>query len=153
MQKLGEIQILDKYKIFSKNLVTIYNAARDVVITNCYSEFHECKVLDETVGDHQLIKCILDHKVTKAPKFRDIDIRNYSKENIENLQRHLDNINFSPLIQNNDIEYVTSSLNEYIGQLHDHFFPYKSIRIHPKFIFKPSKQLLKEIRKKKILYI
>ena len=61
----------------------------DVVMTNCYSNFVECKVLDDRIGDHQALKCTLDFKVNKASKFQKVLIRDQSLNNLKALSYFL----------------------------------------------------------------
>ena len=125
----------------------------DVVFTNCYSDFLDCSVLDEKIGDHQAIKCELSTKVYKAPHFEKVEIRNHCKRNVEHFIDYLQNSSdYSMLLECNDIEAVTSSLNNHIGSAYSEFFPLKTIKRHEKYIDKPSAELLEAIKDTDKLY-
>ena len=62
----------------------------DVIMTNCYSNFVGCGVPKDIIGDHQVIKCELEFKVQKAPKYENIVIRDHSLHNIDSFVMFLD---------------------------------------------------------------
>ena len=54
------------------------------------------------------------------------------------------------VIYNAEIAAIT--LNDHLNYNYEQYFPLKTIKVHEKFIFKPSKELLKEMRKQERLY-
>ena len=121
-------------------------------MTNCYSDFTNCKVLDERIGDHQAIKCDLAFKVQKASQYEKIIIRDHSTSNIEAFTSFLNNCDYSPLTNCSDVECVASGLNEHLNKYYDEYCPFKTIRKHQNYIFRPSQDTLKAIRMKTKLY-
>ena len=63
----------------------------DVILTNCYSDLIQSSVLEECIGDHQAIMCEINTKVPIAPKFEKVEIRNHSKQNLQNFTAYLQN--------------------------------------------------------------
>ena len=125
----------------------------DVVITNCYSDFLECSVLEDRIGDHQALKCVLDFKVSKASKFQKILIRNQSSNNLKALKNFLGSgSDYSEILACNDVEQATNGLNHHIKTAYEHFCPVKQIKCHSNYLSKPSKELLDAIKKKKFLH-
>ena len=125
----------------------------DVIMTNCYSDFIDCTVLENRIGDHQAIKCMLDFQVKKAPKFKKIVIRDHSIKNIEKYVEFLNlGSDYSQIMDCNNVDLAAVGLNDHLSNYYEHFFPIKTIRIHEKYVYKPSKQLLEEIRLKSKLY-
>ena len=124
----------------------------DVVMTNCYSNFIECKVLEDRIGDHQALKCVLDFKVNKATKFQKILIRNHSVNNLKDLRYFLGHCsNYGPIIRCTDVDQATDGLTHHIKTAYDQFCPVKQIKCKSNYLTKPSQELLSEIKKKKLL--
>ena len=85
MKLFGMVQVVqDITRIANLNGRTTKSTI-DVVMTNCYSHFLECNVLDDRIGDHQALKCTLNIKVQKASKFQKILIRDQSLNNLKDL--------------------------------------------------------------------
>ena len=124
----------------------------DVVVTNCYSDFEESLVLPERIGDHQAIKCVVKFEVQLPAKYEKVIIRNYCSENIKSYYSYLKSTEYSSLLACSDVCSVTNGLNDHLNDNFGHFFPLKSIKKHPSFIFKPSKISLAAINKKKKSY-
>ena len=125
----------------------------DVIFTNCYSDFINCSVLDDRIGDHQAIKCEIACKVFKAPKFEKVEIRNHCKRNIEEFLTFLHvGSDYSRLLDCNDVEAVTAALSEHIENAYESHFPHKTIKKHEKFIHKPSAELLQAITDTKSMF-
>ena len=61
----------------------------DVVITNCYSNFTKCKVLNDRIGDHNAVKCTFDFHVKKADRFKKLIIRGHSLKKILSISIHI----------------------------------------------------------------
>ena len=119
----------------------------DVIFTNCYSEFVNCSVLDERIGDHQAIKCEISNKVAKAPKYEKVDIRNHCKHNVKQFLAFLgEGSDYSRLLESNDVEAITTGLCEHIEDAYYNFFPIKTIQRRENFIDKPSAELLEAIK-------
>ena len=122
-------------------------------MTNCYSNFVECKVLDDRIGDHQALKCTLDFKVNKASKFQKFLIRHQSLNNLKALSYFLGTCSkYSNIIDCTNVDHAIDGLNHHIQKSYDNFCPAKQIKCNSNFLFKPSKELLAGIRKKKLLF-
>ena len=152
MKSFGMVQTIRDMTRVSYIRNTITQSTIDVIITNCYSDFNNCTVLDEKIGDHQAIKCELNFRVTKPNKFRKILIRDHSIQNLEKFANFLDSSNFDHILKCDDINMATENLTQYIENYYDIFCPIKSIKCHNNYLYKPSKQLLDAIKKKRILY-
>lgn len=126
----------------------------DVIFTNFYSDFEQCTVLDERIGDHQAIKCEIKFSVQKAPKYEKIQIRNHSLANIKAFKEYLtyESGIVSDVLNCSDVEDAANTLNSHLNDNYDYFFPYKTISVHEKFLYKPSKELLEAIKLKKKLF-
>ena len=125
----------------------------DVILTNCYSDFISCSVLDERIGDHQAIKCDLAFKVQKASQYEKINIRDHSTKNIDSFANFLlNNCDYSPLLNCADVDSVASGLNEHLNKYYDEHCPFKTLRKHQNYIYRPSKDTLNAIRLKTKLY-
>ena len=72
-------------------------------MTNCYSNFKSSEVLSERIGDHQALKCEIEFKVKKAPKFEKIVIRDHCNANINAYYDYMKSSDFSPLLECNDV--------------------------------------------------
>ena len=125
----------------------------DVILTNCYSDLIQSSVLEECIGDHQAIMCEINTKVPIAPKFEKVEIRNHSKQNLQNFTAYLQNdCDYSILLDCTDVEAVTSGLCSHIEEAYSIFFPPKTIIKHQKFIHRPSPELLNAINYTHFLY-
>ena len=153
MKSFGMVQTIREFTriSYTRNIMT--QSTIDVIMTNCYSDFKYCTVLDDEIGDHQAIKCELDYNVLKPDKFRKILIRDHSEKNIEAFKYFLRNqCNFNPILECNDVNMAAESLNNHITTYYDMFCPIKTIKTHKNYIFRPSKELLDAIKRKRILY-
>ena len=121
-------------------------------MTNCYSDFSSCAVLEERIGDHQAIKCEIEFKVEKPPKYEKIRIRNHCTKNVDKFIDFLNDHDFSPVLNCDDVDLAANILNDDLNKYYNKFFPYKDIHKHPDFIHSPSKDLLKAIKLKNKLY-
>lgn len=146
------VQTVQSITRIAKRGEKITSTTIDVIMTNCYSDFANCRVLDERIGDHQAIKCELEFKVQKAPKYEKILIRNHSSKNIDNFADFLNNCDFNQILTCTDVEAAATGLNDHLNKYYDDFFPYKHIRKHPNYIHNPSRELLKAIKLKNKLY-
>ena len=72
LKMFGMVQIIREITRLSYMRNTITQTTIDVIMTNCYSKFVNCGVLDNRIGDHQAIKCVLDFNVLKVDKFKKI---------------------------------------------------------------------------------
>lgn len=124
----------------------------DVIFTNCYSKFLKCNVLEERIGDHQAIDCILDLKVMKAPKYHKVRIRDHSQRNIDSFATFLSETDYSQILGSTELETAAMGLNDHLNKYYDDFFPFKTIRKHDNYINKPSRELLTAIKLKGKLY-
>ena len=126
----------------------------DVVFTNFYSDFEICQVLDERIGDHQAIRCTVNFSVQKPPKYEKIIIRNHSQANIKAFKDYLkyESAVVGNTLNCTDVEEAANALNSHLNDNYDHFFPHKTISVHEKYLFKPSKELLDAIKLKNKLF-
>ena len=127
----------------------------DVVFTNSYSDFKSCEILNERIGDHQAIKCIIDFSVQKAPKYEKVIIRNHSLNNIRLFRQYISSQTsvLENICNEAEVEIAANKLNSLLNDNYDYFFPLKTISVHEKFIHKPSKELLQAIKVCKKLFI
>ena len=152
LKSFNMVQIIQQYTRVAKRGDKFTYSTIDVIFTNCYSDFESSCVLPERPGDHYAIKCELNFKIELPPKFEKISFQNYSEKNITAFQTYLANLDLSHLLECNDIENAVSILDENLNRYHDYFFPVKTIKRHPKFIYKPSKESLDAINLKKKLH-
>ena len=152
LKSFNMVQTIQKYTRVAKKGNKFTYSTIDVIITNCCSDFENSSVLPELLGDHFSIKCELQFKVEKPPKFEKISIHDYSSNNIKAFKTYLDNINFMPLFMSDQVDNALSILETHLNIYHDHFFPIKTIKKHVKFIYKPSQESLSAIKMKKKLY-
>jgi len=97
--------------------------------------------------------CELDFKVEAAPKFIKVTIRDHCKNNIETFVEILgDGSDYSPILRCNDTESAAVALNEHMNKVYEECFPFKTIRKNDKYLYKPSKELLKAIKLKAKLH-
>ena len=125
----------------------------DVVMTNCYSDFTNCKVLDDRIGDHEALKFEMNFKVMKADKFKKVSIRDHSTKNIDALKHYLGEMSdYSMIINCEDIEAATEGFNYHVSNAYEKFCPTKIIKCHSHYLFKPSNELLNNIATKRKLF-
>ena len=60
--------------------------------------------------------------------------------------------NFSPILECTNVNMAAAGLNYHINRCYDLFFPIKTIKCHTNYLFKPSKELLDGIKRKRVLY-
>ena len=89
---------------------------------------------------------------TKPPTYEKISFHNYCNDNIKAFKDHLHNTNLDPIFKCNDVNIAVSILDAKLNDNHDHFFPLKTVKKHPKFIYKPSNESHNAIKTKKKLY-
>ena len=143
MRMFGMVQTVQEVTRIAQLGDKITQSTIDVVITNTYSNFLSCEVLDDKIGDHQAIKCILDFNIEKASKFKKLLIRDHCKTNISALKQFLkDNSDYQPILNSNNVNEAADGLNSHIQLYYDHFCPIKQIKCHSDYIHKPSEDLL-----------
>ena len=152
LKSFNMIQTIQNYTRIAKKGDKFTYTTIDIIITNCYSDFENSSVLPEKLGDHYAIKCELQFKVEMPPKFEKISINDYSSNNIKAFQTYLANVDFTSLFRSNQVGNALSVLDIHLNKYHDHFFPLKTIKKHPKFIYKPSQESLTAIKTKKRLH-
>ena len=155
LRSFNLVQTIQGITRYSMRKNTLTKTTIDVIFTNCYSEFVNNEVLIERIGDHQAIKCEINFTVTKPAKFEKITIRDHSKFNIDSFAEFLKNGSeheFKYILNCSDAELAAVCLNEHLNFSYEVYCPLKSIKVHEKFIFKPSKELLYEMKKQEILY-
>ena len=69
LKSFNMVQTIQKYTRVAKKGNKFTYSTIDVIITNCCSDFENSSVLPEQLGDHFSIKCELQFKVEKPPKF------------------------------------------------------------------------------------
>ena len=155
LRSFNLVQTIQGITRYSMRKGVLTTTTIDVIFTNCYSDFVNNDVLIERIGDHQAIKCELNFIVTKPAKFEKIKIRDHSKRNIDSFAEFLktgSENEFDNILNCNDAEIAAITLNEHLNFNYEVYFPLKIIKVHEKFIFKPSKELLYEMRKQERLY-
>ena len=153
MKLFGMIQIVTEVtrRSYRQNICT--ETTIDVVMTNCFSEFVNCKVLNDRIGDHDALKFEMNFKVPKADKFKKVAIRNHSRRCIGALSYHLAaHSDYAQIINCENIDTATEGLNYHINQAYEKFCPVKVINCHSHYLFIPSDELLKNILIKRKLY-
>lgn len=153
MKIFGMVQTVQEKTRVAKLGDKITQSTIDIVMTNTYSNFLSCKVLDEKIGDHQAVKFILDFNVKKASKFKKVLIRDHCKANVSALKHFLlENSDYQPILNSNNINEAADGLNSHIQYYYDQFCPIKQIKCHSDYIHNPSEDLLKNIKLRRKLY-
>ena len=124
----------------------------DVIMTNCYSDFIENKILDTPIGDHKSLLCKLDHTVESPSKYSKHLIRDYSINNQAAFKIFLKSRDYSQIVNCTDVNEAVVCLSNLLNNFHDNFFPLKTIKTNKCFLFRPSAEILHEIHKKRVLY-
>ena len=153
MKLFGMVQIVTEATRIAYRLGIRTESIIDVVMTNCYSFFTHCKVLDDRIGDHQALKFELDFKVRKNDKFKKVSIRDHSKRNIETLNYYLGEMSdYTSILNCKNIDRATEEFSHHISKAYEKFCPAKVINCHSSYLFKPSKELLDNISIKRKLF-
>ena len=153
MKMFGMVQTVQEITRIAKLGDKITKSTIDVVMTNSYSNFICCNVLDNRIGDHQAVKFTLDFNVAKASKFKKILIRDHCKNNINALKQFLSkNSDYKPILECDNVNQAATGLNGHIQLYYEQFCPIKQIKCHGHYIHKPSEELLANIRLKRKLY-
>ena len=153
MKLFGMIQVVTDVTRRSYRNGVLSESTIDVVMTNCYYDFTDCKVLDYRIGDHETLKFELDFKVPKTDKFKRVLIRNHCRKNIDSLKHYLsETSDFSSIMNCDNIEAAVDGLNYHISKAYKFYCPPKIIKCNSHYIHKPSQELLTNIRIKKKLY-
>ena len=153
MKIFGMIQAVQEVTRIARLGDRITQSTIDVIMTNTYSNFLTCQVLNDKIGDHQAVKFILDFNVDKASKFKKLLIRDHCKTNINNLKHFLrDNSDYQPILNSSNVNEAADGLNAHIQRYYDYFCPIKQIKCHSDYIHKPSGELLASIKLRRKLY-
>ena len=153
MKMFGMIQTVQQHTRIAQLGKKITRSTIDVVMTNAYSNFLSCNVLDEKIGDHQAVKLILDFNVSKISKFKKILIRDHCKRNLAALNNFLANYSdYQAILDSTDVNAAAYGLNSHIETCYSQFCPIKLIKCHTDYIHKPSDKLLAQIKLKRLLY-
>ena len=153
MKMFGMIQTVQHHTRIAQLGNKITRSTIDVIMTNAYSNFLSCDVLDERIGDHQAVKLILDFNVSKVSKFKKILIRDHCKRNIAALNNFLANYSdYQAILDSTDVNAAAHGLNCHIETYYNQFCPIKQIKCHSDYIHKPSDKLLAQIKLKRLLY-
>ena len=153
MKLFGMIQVVTDVTRRSYRNGICTESTIDVVMTNCYSNFTNCKVLDDRIGDHEALKFEMDFKVIKADKFKKIVIRDHSRNNIAALTHYLCELsNYDHIMNYDNIDEATEDLNFHISSAYEKFCPTKVIKCHSQYLFNPSRELLNNISQKRKIY-
>ena len=103
----------------------------DVIFTNCYSSFLSLNVLNHKIGDHQSIVSKLDFNVSKADKFKKLQIRDHCLKNLSSMFNYLAYcIDFDSIINCQDVNEALGILMAHINAAYEHFCPIKTIKTH-----------------------
>lgn len=149
MKSFGMVQTIQKPTRVAKFGNKYTSTIIDVIMTNCYINLLSSTVLPDKIGDHQAIKCEVEFKLLKPEKYERITIKDFSVANIDAYRQYLQNTDFTPLLTCDNVDAVATGLHYHLNEHFDEFFPLKSIRKHPNFIYKPSDESLAAIKKKK----
>ena len=153
MKMFGLVQTVQQITRIAKLGEKITKSTIDIVMTNMYSHFINCEVLDDRIGDHQAIKLTLDYNVTKASKFKKILIRDHSKNNVASLTNFLSqNSDYQPIIECDNVNEAADGLNAHVQHYYNIFCPIKQIKCHSDYIQRPSTELLAGIQLRRKLY-
>ncbi len=153
MRLFGLIQTVQEITRIAKLGDRITQPTIDVVMTNTYSNFISCLVLDDRIGDHQAIKFILDYNVMKASKFKKILIRDHCERNMCALKDFLTQYSdYQPILNSTNVNEAAEGLNAHIHYYYNQFCPIKQIKCHSDYIYKPTKELLTNIKLRRKLY-
>ena len=153
MKMFGMVQTVQQHTRIAQLGNKITRSTIDVVMTNAYSNFLSCNVLDTKIGDHQAVKLVLDFNVSKATKFNKILIRDHCKKNIAALNNFLANCSdYQAILDSADVNAAAQGLNCHIETYYNQFCPIKQIKCHSDYIHKPSKELLDNIKFRRLLY-
>ena len=152
MKLFGMVQTVQEFTRIAKLGDKFTKSTIDVIMTNTYSNFLNCEVLDDKIGDHQAVKFILDFNINKASKFKKLLIRDHCKTNIKGLKQFLkENSDYQAILESSNVNEAAEGLNSHIQYYYDKFCPIKQINCHSDYIHKPSEELLKNIKLKKKL--
>ena len=153
MRMFGLVQTVQGITRIAKLGDKITQNTIDVIMTNTYSYFLSCDVLEDRIGDHQTIKFTIDFNVKKLSKFKKILIRDHSKSNVAALKSFFkNNCDFTPILESNCVNEAADGLNMHVQHYYDHFCPIKQIKSHSDYIHKPSEELLRNIKLRRNLY-
>ena len=153
MRMFGLVQTVQGITRIAKLGDRITHTTIDIVMTNTYSHFLTCDVLEDRIGDHQAIKFTIDFNVDKPSKFKKILIRDHCKSNISALKNFLkENCDYSSILESNNVNEAVEGLNAHVQYYYDIFCPIKQIKCHSDYIHKPSEELLKNIKLRRKLY-
>ena len=153
MKLFGMIQVVTDVTRRSYRNDICTESTIDVVMTNCYSEFTQCKVLNDRIGDHETLKFEMNFKVRKTDKFKKVAIRDHSLKNIAALNQYLNVLSdYSQILECENIDLATEALNNHINKAYEIFCPKIVIKVHSHYLFKPSAELLVNITKKRKLF-
>ena len=153
LKMFGMVQTVQQHTRIAQFGNKITRSTIDVVMTNTYSNFLSCEVLDEKIGDHQVVKIILNFNVPKALKFKKILIRDHSKNNVAALSKFLaNNCDYQAILDASDVNAAAQGLTYHIETYYNHFCPIKQIKCHSDYIHKPSDELLANIKLRRRLY-
>ena len=115
MKMFGMVQTVQQHTRIAQLGSRITRSTIDVVMTNAYSNFLSCEVLEEKIGDHQAVKLILDFNVSKASKFKKLLIRDHCKKNIAALNNFLSNYSdYQAILDSTDVNAAAHGLNYHI---------------------------------------
>ena len=153
MRLFGMVQVVQEMTRIAKLGNILTQSTIDVVITNMYSMFLLCKVLNSRIGDHQAIKIVLDFNVDKCSKFKKVIIRDHCKHNLKTLKQFLTQCcDYSALLESNNVNSVADGLLSHLKTCYEQFCPTKQIKCHSNYIDNPSKELLQNISLKHKLW-
>ena len=128
MKMFGMVQTVQQHTRIAQLGSKITRSTIDVVMTNAYSNFLSCEVLEEKIGDHQAVKLILDFNVSKASKFKKLLIRDHCKKNIAALNNFLSNYSdYQAILDSTDVNAAAHGLNYHIETYYNQFCPIKQI--------------------------
>ena len=120
----GMIQVITEITRRSYRGGILSESTIDVVMTNCYSDFTDCKVLNDRIGDHDALKFELNFQVMKADKYKKVSIKDHSQKNIAALNSFLHTgSDYFKILTCNDIDAAAEGLNNHIAKAYEKFCP------------------------------
>ena len=152
LKSFGMVQTIREPTRIAKRVDKITKTTIDVIFTNCYSDFDSSQVLPDCLGDHQALKCVIHFQVKRAAKFEKKVIRDFSSSNMKAFRNYLKITDYSGILACNDVEAAANGLDYHLNAKFEEFFPLRTIKVHPNFIYKPSEKSLEAIKLKRKMY-
>jgi hypothetical protein len=102
------------------------------VITNIRSESYKSIVLTQSISDHFPLLYFLSER-SKKPKPKFIETKDFSKKKIENFNSVLNNINWKPIEDSEDVQTAFNNFSDTFFSLYNIHFPVLKIKFNKNF--------------------